>query len=197
MVLCSSELFMKRINHKQAVHLPSRRKFIQSCLGTAAAFASTPAWSVVMPVPERSLTFLSLHTGESVKATYWSENQYVSSELKAIDEVLRDHRTGEIYSIDTELLDQLFLLQHSLDSKRPFHVISGYRSPATNQKLRSKSNGVAKRSLHMQGKAIDIRLPGSNLADLQNAAKKLKMGGVGYYAKSDFIHIDTGRVRYW
>ncbi len=82
-------------------------------------------------------------------------------------------------------------------SKKPFHVISGYRSPKTNQKLHSKSSGVAKRSLHMQGKAIDIRLPGTQLSELRNAAKKLKLGGVGYYQKSDFIHVDTGRVRYW
>ncbi|TNF91897.1 MAG: DUF882 domain-containing protein [Gammaproteobacteria bacterium] len=174
-----------------------RRKFIQACVGTAAAFASTPLWSAVNPLPERSLSFLSLHTGESVKVTYWSENSYLDTELKMINEVLRDHRTGDIYPIDQRLLDQLFLLKNSIGTSHPFHVISGYRSPKTNQKLRSKSNGVAKRSLHMQGKAIDIRVPGIELTDLRDAAKSLKMGGVGYYAKSNFIHIDTGRVRYW
>ena len=84
-----------------------------------------------------------------------------------------------------------------MDSKSTFHTISGYRSLATNHKLRSKGSGIAKRSLHMQGRAIDIRLPSSRLADLQNTAKALKLGGVGYFEKSDFIHIDTGRVRYW
>ena len=173
-----------------------RRTFLRGCAGLLATVASTPLLSATS-APERRLSFHSLHTGESLKATYWAEGDYINSELEAINRLLRDHRTDEIYTMDRDLLDQLFLLQHSMASKKPFHVISGYRSPATNQKLHSKSSGVAKRSLHMQGKAIDIRLPGTQLSDLRNAAKKLKLGGVGYYQKSDFIHVDTGRVRYW
>jgi uncharacterized protein YcbK (DUF882 family) len=159
--------------------------------------SSAPAWSGITPTPERRLSFYSLHTGESLTATYWSEGGYIDAELEAISRVLRDHRTGDIHPIDTRLLDQLFLLQRSVESKHPFQVISGYRSPRTNAKLRADSQGVAKRSLHMQGKAIDVRLKGTALTDLRDAAKSLKTGGVGYYAKSDFIHIDTGRVRYW
>jgi uncharacterized protein YcbK (DUF882 family) len=187
---------MEHTDRKLTVDPANRRRFILSCMGTAASLASMPAWSIV-PTPQRSLSFYSLHTGESVKATYWSEGQYINTELQMINEVLRDHRTDEIHSIDTKLLDQLFMLQNSMGNESAFHVISGYRSPATNHKLRSKSNGVAKRSLHMQGRAIDVRLPGSRLADLQKTARALKLGGVGYYQKSDFIHIDTGRVRYW
>ena len=99
--------------------------------------------------------------------------------------------------MDTKLFDQMYLLQQTTGVNGSFQIISAYRSPATNEKLRAKSNGVAKRSLHMQGRAIDIRLPGCDLKNLRNAALDLKAGGVGYYAKSNFIHIDTGRVRRW
>jgi len=117
--------------------------------------------------------------------------------LSAINSVLRDHRSGEVYPIDPGLLDLLSALQQQLGSRQGYDVISGYRSPATNAKLQAKSNGVAKRSLHMLGQAIDIRLPGTQLATLHSAARQLKSGGVGLYAGSNFIHVDTGRVRYW
>ena len=115
-----------------------------------------------------------------------------------VNRVLRDHRSGDFYPMDPDLLDTLYLLQQSVGVSGAFHIISGYRSPSTNEKLRaSGGGGVAKRSLHMQGKAVDIRLPGCGLKDLRNAALELKAGGVGYYAKSNFIHVDTGRVRRW
>ena len=110
---------------------------------------------------------------------------------------MRDHRSGEVKAIDTQLLELLHALALKTSPQAPFHVISGYRSPATNKKLRKKSTGVASRSLHMQGKAIDIRIPGFKTRKLRNVALKLKAGGVGYYAKSDFVHVDIGRVRYW
>jgi uncharacterized protein YcbK (DUF882 family) len=111
--------------------------------------------------------------------------------------VLRDHRTDEVAEMDPRLLDLLFNLQGKLGASTPFHVISGYRSPRSNAMLVAKGGGVAKKSLHMQGKAIDIRLPGRELADLRKAALGLKAGGVGYYPKSDFVHVDVGRVRHW
>lgn len=147
---------------------------------------------------DRELSLLNLHTGESLKSTYWAEGQYQPDELTAISRILRDHRTGDTHPVDQALLDLLTVLHHKVDGKqKPFQVISGYRSPKTNALLNKKSNGVAKKSLHMQGKAIDIRLPGCQLSDLRKAAISCQTGGVGYYPKSDFIHIDTGRVRRW
>ncbi|HHO59512.1 MAG TPA: DUF882 domain-containing protein, partial [Thiotrichales bacterium] len=104
---------------------------------------------------------------------------------------------GDIHPMDTDLLDLLVTLNHKLGGKQPFQIISGYRSPKTNAALHRKSNGVAVRSLHMQGKAIDIRLPGCKLAELRRAALNCRRGGVGYYPKSNFVHVDTGRVRHW
>jgi uncharacterized protein YcbK (DUF882 family) len=117
--------------------------------------------------------------------------------LAEIDHILRDHRTGEVRPIDTELLDLAHALGESLGAPGPFHVISGYRSPKTNALLRASGNGVASKSLHLQGKALDIRLPGCDLRRLRRAAVDLKGGGVGHYPGPNFIHIDVGRVRYW
>jgi uncharacterized protein YcbK (DUF882 family) len=145
----------------------------------------------------RQLTFHNLHTGEKLSVVYWENGHYLDDALAAVNHVLRDHRSDEQCAMDCQLLDQLYGLQRRLDSTRPFEVISGYRSPATNAKLRQRSNGVAKRSLHMQGKAIDIRLSGCELERLHRAALDLEAGGVGYYPESGFIHVDTGRVRSW
>jgi len=121
----------------------------------------------------------------------------VTESLTEINHVLRDHRTNLIAEIDTGLLDLLHRVGAALGTARPFEVISGYRSPASNQMLAQNSSGVAKRSLHMDGKAIDIRLPGVPLADLHRTGLTLKSGGVGYYPKSNFVHLDVGRVRSW
>lgn len=179
----------------------SRRRFLQIGLGATTAlflpnaFASSPSSSI--DLPERKLSLLNLHTGEQLNATYWAEGQYQTSELKAINHILRDHRTGDAYRMDNELLELLSTLHQKMDSKKAFQIISGYRSPKTNAALSKKSNGVAKKSLHMQGKAIDIRLPGCKLSDLRKAAISCQKGGVGYYPKSNFIHVDTGAVRRW
>ncbi|NQZ53039.1 MAG: YcbK family protein [Piscirickettsiaceae bacterium] len=175
----------------------SRRRFLQIGLGATASLAMPNAFANILSQPERKLSLLNLHTGESLHATYWAEGQYQTSELKAINRILRDHRTGDIYHMDNNLIDMLNILHHKMNGKQPFHVISGYRSPKTNAKLSQHSNGVAKKSLHMQGKAIDIRLPGRQLSALRKSALNLHVGGVGYYPKSDFIHVDTGRVRHW
>ncbi len=128
---------------------------------------------------------------------YWADGQYIEPALTEIDIILRDFRTGEVESIDRNLLDCLQLLRQTLNLVEDFHVISGYRSAKTNQTLANESGGVAKKSLHMRGMAIDIRIPGIQLTRLRTAAASLKMGGVGYYPKPDFVHIDVGRVRYW
>jgi uncharacterized protein YcbK (DUF882 family) len=146
---------------------------------------------------ERALAFYNLHTGESLKAVYWAEGYYVPDVLNEVNYLLRDFRAGEIKPISTRLLDLLYGLNHRLESDVPFHVISGYRTPKTNAILRKRSKGVAKKSLHMEGKAVDIRLPGCELKALRRAAMQLQMGGVGYYPRSCFVHVDVGAVRYW
>ena len=178
-----------------------RRRLLQLGLAGAAMLMvpAVHAKSAFEPLsrPERSLSLLNLHTGERVTTTYWVQGQYLPDALSEIDTVLRDHRSGAVHSMDTELLDVLYTLQQQLNPAQSFHVISGFRSPATNAGLRQQSKGVAKRSYHMQGKAIDIRLPGCALSDLRKLAVNCRAGGVGYYPKSDFIHVDTGPVRRW
>lgn len=146
---------------------------------------------------ERSLDLYNMHTGESLKAVYWIDGAYVPDVLNEVNYLLRDYRAGEIKPISTRLLDVLYGMKNRVESDGPFHVISGYRTPKTNAMLRRRSKGVAKKSLHMEGKAVDIRLPGCELKALRRAAMQMQMGGVGYYPKSCFVHVDVGEVRYW
>jgi uncharacterized protein YcbK (DUF882 family) len=185
-----------------------RRDFLKSAVGLTTAALCTPSLVLAKTkllnqekqpkqLPERQLAFYNLHTGEKLSTTYWAEGEYIAQELHNLDYLLRDHRSGEVMAMDKNLLDLLYVLQQQVDKQGAYHVISGYRSPKTNAKLRQHSKGVAKRSLHMQGKAIDVRLPGVELKHLRQAALQLKSGGVGYYPKSNFVHIDTGRPRFW
>ena len=146
---------------------------------------------------ERSLSFYNTHTHESLTVIYKKGDAYIQEALDQINTILRDHRTGDIHSIDPKLMDFLYDLLTKLDNHGEVHIISGYRSPATNKKLRGRSKGVAAGSLHMQGKALDFRLPGTNTAVLRDTARAMRRGGVGYYKKLDFVQIDTGRVRTW
>ncbi|MEW5756978.1 MAG: DUF882 domain-containing protein [Pseudomonadota bacterium] len=150
-----------------------------------------------LALPERALAFYNTHTGETLRTVYWAQDEYLADSLAEINHILRDHRTNETTAMEARLLDLLFALQGRVENTRPFEIISGYRSPASNAALAVRSDGVASKSLHMQGMAIDIRLPGCALKDLRDAALALRAGGVGYYPKSDFVHIDTGRVRRW
>jgi uncharacterized protein YcbK (DUF882 family) len=175
----------------------TRRRFLQLSAGAAAGLLIAPAHAGLSRHGQRALSLRNLHTGEKLTRTYWADGEYLAEPLDDIAQVLRDHRTGEIHPIDPQLLDVLHRLQHKVGSHKPFEIISGYRSPKTNAMLRGNSNGVAKKSFHMQGKAIDVRLPGHDLAKLRKAALSLKAGGVGYYPKSNFLHLDTGRVRHW
>lgn len=145
----------------------------------------------------RLLSFYNTHTGDTFAGAYWENGEYVREALNAINHVMRDHRSGEEHEIDPRLLDQLHTLRGSVETTSPFQIISGYRSPATNAALAANSNGVATRSLHMDGRAIDIRVRGVELTRLRDAAIAMGAGGVGYYEASDFIHIDSGRVRRW
>ncbi len=144
----------------------------------------------------RSLSFLHLHTDERLSVTYFEDGRYLPHALGRIHHLLRDFRTGDVHVIDPGLLDILHALSAEL-GERTFEVISGYRSPATNGMLRKNSDGVAKKSMHLQGRAIDVRLPGLATSRLRDAATGLARGGVGYYAALDFVHLDTGRIRSW
>lgn len=145
----------------------------------------------------RSLSFYNLHTGESLKTVYCENGGYVAGALQEINYVLRDFRANEVKPIDPRLLDLLVVLHDRLGTAAPYDVISGYRSPKTNAMLHANSESVAVHSLHIDGRAIDIRVPNRDLSTLHNAALALRAGGVGYYPNSDFVHVDTGRVRRW
>lgn len=146
---------------------------------------------------EKSLSFYNLHTGETLKTVYWSEGLYILEALADINLILRDFRTGDTKPIDTGLLDLLYTLYGLVGSRKTIHVVSGYRTPETNALLRENDGGVAAKSLHIEGKAVDFRLPGCSLKTLHKAAVELQRGGVGYYPALDFVHVDVGRVRYW
>lgn len=184
----------------------SRRHFLgglAAAFGAAAlpreAFASIPKFqpSSALQKPARFLAFENLHTGETIKVTYWEKGGYIKGALSEINNILRDHRTGEVKKIDTALLDKLFILHNRLGAKAPFQVISGYRSPKSNSMLHARSSGVAQKSMHLQGKAIDIRLQDTGLQNIHKAALAMNSGGVGYYPSSQFVHIDTGKNRHW
>ena len=157
------------------------------CWPTARAASARP----------RELSFENLHTGESLAVLYAENGDYVAESLGEINYLLRDFRNGEVHPIDPGLLDFLSDLQRSTAGRGVYQVVSGYRSPATNELLRKQGHGVARRSFHMRGMAIDVRLTGVDTTNLRDAALALHRGGVGYYRKSKFVHVDTGRVRSW
>jgi uncharacterized protein YcbK (DUF882 family) len=174
----------------------TRRSFVTAV--AAAGLGAVVPGRVHAAVPGfRTLRFDHLHTGEHLAVEYFSSGAYVPDALRAIDTLLRDFRTGDVHPIDPKLLDLLHGLAGVTGSGRPFEVISGYRSPRTNQLLRSLSEGVAAGSLHLKGLAIDVRLADVRLAGLRDAAVAARLGGVGYYPASNFVHVDTGRVRTW
>jgi uncharacterized protein YcbK (DUF882 family) len=175
-----------------------RRRFLAAAgglCGTLASVAAAPALAAGRGV--RCVSFVHTHTGESLRAAYFQDNGYQAQCLAQVDYLLRDFRTGDVHRIDPALLDVLFDLQTMADRDGPFEVISGYRSPATNAMLHRSSDGVAQHSMHLEGRAIDVRLSGFSTSKLASYARSLRRGGVGFYARSDFVHVDTGRVRVW
>ena len=185
----------------------SRRNFLGvgavAVAGTLLPVRAVEAASANLAVsaaPDRSLSLFHTHTNERLTAAYCCDGEYVGKELSDINHLLRDFRVNEIKAIDPQLLDLLYELNGRLGTDQPFHVISGYRTPETNAMLQEcggAKSGVATHSLHIDGKAIDIRVPGIKLEHLRDTAKSLRIGGVGYYPASNFVHVDTGRVRYW
>ncbi len=178
---CSRRIFLKRST-----------VFIATCL------VPLPATAALTPDPaSRVLAFFNTHTGERLRITYYKNGAYHPNALQQIDHILRDHRTGDMVAMDPRLLDLLYGVKCRLAVDAPFHIISAYRSPQTNAMLRKQGSGVAKRSYHLLGRAIDIRLPGCDTRKLKRTCLALRGGGVGYYAKSDFVHVDTGEIRTW
>ena len=176
----------------------ARRNVILGLAASAfAAAAIPPALAARRPIGLRSVALRNIHTGEHLNTVYWADGKYVPDAMRRINWVLRDHYTDEVRRISPDLLDLLTKLQAKLRTREPFQIISGYRSPATNAMLAAMTDGVAQHSLHMQGMAVDIRVPDRSLVKVQHAALNLAAGGVGFYPRSDFVHVDVGRIRRW
>ena len=190
------------------MHIP-RRAFLRASCGvlasTIGSSLAVPAFAqVVAPaligLKEkncRTLALENLHTGERLKVDYWVEGKYLPDALSSLNRALRDWRTGEVHAMEPKLLDLLDLLGKKLESNAGFQVICGYRSPVTNAMLQEKTSGVASNSLHMVGQAMDIRVADRGLDKLHDTALAMKVGGVGYYPSSNFVHVDVGAVRHW
>lgn len=176
-----------------------RRSFLTSSALLASAL-SVPAIARANAAPlphERTLRLYNTHTGETLRSVFWAEGKFVPEALNDINKLLRDHRNNKVAPIDPKLLFLLDQVSSKIGNGKVLHIISGYRSPESNQLLAEKTNGVARHSLHLEGKAIDVRMPGRDLASLHKAALHAGGGGVGYYPESQFVHMDTGRLRHW
>lgn len=178
----------------------NRRTFLK--MGAATLLTTLFPHSTLAAIrPERpehfELSFFNIHTGERLKTCYRKNGKLVRQSLRQISHIMRDYRTGEIKTVDHNLLDLLHRITQKTPSHKPISIISGYRSPRTNAMLRKITSGVARNSLHMSGRAIDIRIPGYPSEKLYQLAINLKGGGVGFYSQSNFVHLDTGPIRCW
>ncbi|WP_291969150.1 YcbK family protein [Candidatus Symbiopectobacterium sp.] len=166
-------------------------------LALGAATLPGQAFATLSTPRPRILTLANLNTVEYLKTEFLDGRRYNKDELSRLNHFFRDYRANKIKTIDPELFDQLYRLQVMLGTNKPVQLISGYRSVDTNNEMRSHSRGVPKQSYHTKGQAIDFHIEGVQLANIRKAALKLKAGGVGYYPKSNFLHIDTGPTRSW
>lgn len=180
-------------------HSPSRRRLLQT-LGISA-FGATAAGplraSILAPRRPEGLELTNLHTNETVEIALPANAPLDKATQLRLQRVLRDHRSGDEHEIDAALFTQLVLLAGQAGAEGRYEIISGYRSPQTNAAMHERSSGVASRSLHMEGRALDVRLKGVDCLKLAELARLQQQGGVGYYPKSKFVHLDTGRVRTW
>jgi uncharacterized protein YcbK (DUF882 family) len=174
-----------------------RRTVLGAAVAAASGVITAPAFAFSRVSVVRSLSFYNLHTDESIHAAYWADGVYLNDGVVQIEHLLRDFRTDTVHPIDRRLFDLLSLLRQKLSTDAPIQVISGYRSPQTNAMLEHETDGVSANSLHMEGEALDLRVPGRSLSLVHEAALDLRAGGVGYYPHSDFVHVDVGRVRRW
>jgi uncharacterized protein YcbK (DUF882 family) len=175
----------------------ARRRLFLRRAGAAAVLLLPFSAAWARSPEQRSLSFVHTHTGERLASVYFRNGQYQAAELERINHLLRDFRTGEIHRIEPAVLDILADLRTIANHPQPYEVICGYRSPETNAALRRHSSGVAEHSLHMEGRAIDVRLQGFPTDRLHELALGMHRGGVGFYPSADFVHLDNGRVRFW
>jgi uncharacterized protein YcbK (DUF882 family) len=177
----------------------TRRHWLKSAIASSVVLACSPAaFSEDAPPEERTLELYNTHTREHARVVFKRGPDYDAGALDTLKKLLRDHRNGEMHDMDPRLFDQLFELARAAKCDPHYEIISGYRSPESNDKMSSKpGSGVAKKSLHMQGRAMDVRLKNCDCATLRDLALAAKQGGVGYYQRSDFVHIDTGNFRTW
>ncbi|MDL1466216.1 YcbK family protein [Yersinia pestis] len=176
----------------------NRRKWLT--LGGVALGMSLlpgPVFATLSTPRPRILTLNNLNTGESIKAEFFDGRNYNKDELSRLNHISRDYRANKVKKIDPRLFDQLYRLQVLLETTKPVQLISGYRSLGTNNELREHSRGVAKQSYHTKGQAMDFHIEGIQLSYIRKAALKMRAGGVGYYPRSNFVHIDTGPTRAW
>lgn len=180
-------------------NIDSQRRKLLVFGGAAAGLALLPgsALASVSTSRPRILTLNNLHTGETLKTEFFNGKSYDRDELARLNHFFRDYRANKIKTIDPSLFDQLYRLQAMLETRKPVQLISGYRSLTTNNMLREKGSGVAKHSYHTLGQAMDFHIEGISLSNIRKAALKMRAGGVGYYPRSNFVHIDTGPVRHW
>lgn len=180
----------------------SRREVIKTGLWAAAGSLLLPnvaqAAAVRMPkTGSYDIEFVNTHTGEGFSGTYRVGSKYLPDAFEEINYVLRDFRTDDVFPIDPHVIDIIYMVQRKTGRKGPLEILSGYRSPKTNNMLRHASSGVARNSMHLSGQAIDFRMAGVSTRGLRDIAQTFRAGGVGYYPKSDFVHVDTGKVRSW
>lgn len=178
----------------------SRRRVLAGGLAGSAALVSGALFGAPNSAsnpPAKRIAFTNLHTGERLEVEYSRDDAYVPQAMASIETLLRDFRNGEKHAIDPKLMDYLVDVAALLAVPPAFSVISGYRSPETNERLHERSSGVSQRSLHMQGRAIDVRMSGVDCKDLADRAQQMQRGGVGYYRASNFVHLDTGAFRTW
>ncbi|MGC2202929.1 MAG: DUF882 domain-containing protein [Stellaceae bacterium] len=179
----------------QASSLVTRRRLLGAAVAvtTVGLVKSAPALSYA----PRSVSLYNTHTGEWLRTVYWADGHYIREAVRDINWILRDHHTDEMRPIDAGVLDVLGMMRERLDTSDPFLVVSGYRSPITNTRMYFHGEGVAKHSYHVKGMAIDLRSETRSLPQLRAAAMSLECGGVGYYPRANFVHVDCGPIRHW
>jgi uncharacterized protein YcbK (DUF882 family) len=175
--------------------LMSRRRVLGAAVAITVAGIARPAPAI--SYAPRSVSLYNTHTGEWLRTVYWADGHYIREAVRDINWILRDHHTDEMRPMDAGVLDVLGMLRERLDTPEPFLVVSGYRSPATNTRMYLHREGVAKHSYHIKGMAVDLRSEGRSLTQVREAAMSLQCGGVGYYPRGDFVHVDCGPIRHW
>jgi uncharacterized protein YcbK (DUF882 family) len=185
---------MRNARRESLVHAPTRRTVLRWGALTGAAVLGAPA---ARAASCRSLSLYAINTSERLRVDYCIDGRYQPDALRAIARLMRDHRADAVHAIDPALLDALSALARTLGTTQPLHVVSGYRTRETNEQKRRHQRGVAAASYHLSGRAVDLFVPGRSLAGVRHVALAMRAGGVGYYPRSGFVHVDTGPLRSW